>query len=77
MPGARGTLVSAVIGLDLAQRIVPELKAAYFDNDVMVMAHAQSWLTGGSGGTVGNVEADLREPEQTVGCRRRYRRVAT
>jgi hypothetical protein len=47
---------------EVAQRIVPECRVVYVDNDPLVMAHAQGLLTGMLPGTVDYIDADLNEP---------------
>lgn len=47
----------------VAQRIAPDSKVVYCDNDPLVLAHARARLVSGPEGTCEYVEADLREPE--------------
>jgi S-adenosyl methyltransferase len=47
---------------EIAQRIAPDCRVVYADNDPMVMAHARALLTGPAGGSCGHVLADLRDP---------------
>jgi hypothetical protein len=47
---------------EVAQRIVPECRVVYVDNDPLVMAHAQGLLTGTLPGTVDYIDGDLNRP---------------
>jgi SAM-dependent methyltransferase len=47
---------------EVAQRIAPECRVVYVDNDPLVMAHAQGLLTGTLPGTVDYIDADLNRP---------------
>jgi hypothetical protein len=47
---------------EVAQRVVPECRVVYVDNDPLVMAHAQGLLTGMLPGTVDYIDADLNRP---------------
>jgi hypothetical protein len=48
---------------EVAQRIAPDARVVYVDNDPMVMAHARALLTSTPAGRTTYLEADLREPE--------------
>jgi trans-aconitate methyltransferase len=47
---------------DLAQRVAPDARTVYVDNDPLVMTHARALLTGPAGSGTACVEADLRTP---------------
>jgi len=47
---------------EIAQRIAPESRVVYVDNDPMVAAHARALLTSSPEGSCDFVSADLREP---------------
>ena len=47
---------------EIAQRIAPESRVLYVDNDPIVMAHARALTVGTPQGRTGYVEADLRDP---------------
>ncbi|GLZ00754.1 hypothetical protein Acsp02_80060 [Actinoplanes sp. NBRC 103695] len=47
---------------EVAQRIDPEARVVYVDNDPLVMTHARALLTSAKGGATAYLEADLREP---------------
>jgi O-methyltransferase involved in polyketide biosynthesis len=51
---------------EVAQKVAPECRVVYCDNDPMVLTHARALLTGTAQGTCGYVEADLRDPETIV-----------
>ncbi|MPY47913.1 SAM-dependent methyltransferase [Streptomyces acidicola] len=46
----------------IAQRVVPESRIVYVDNDPLVLAHARALLTSTPEGVTNYVDADLREP---------------
>jgi O-methyltransferase involved in polyketide biosynthesis len=48
---------------EVAQRIAPESRIVYVDNDPLVLVHAEALLTSTSPGATHYVEADLRDPE--------------
>ncbi len=48
---------------EVAQRIAPESRVVYVDNDPMVMVHARALLTSSREGRTAYLEADLRDPE--------------
>lgn len=52
---------------EVAQRIAPESKVVYVDNDPMVMVHARALLTSTPEGRTAYVEADVREPSLILG----------
>ncbi|WP_316525876.1 SAM-dependent methyltransferase [Kitasatospora brasiliensis] len=47
---------------ETAQRIRPEARVVYADNDPIVLSHAQALLTGTPGGRTAYVEADVTDP---------------
>jgi O-methyltransferase involved in polyketide biosynthesis len=48
---------------EVAQKIAPDSRVLYVDNDPLVMAHARALLTSSPEGKTAYVEADLRDPE--------------
>ncbi|SNT46721.1 S-adenosyl methyltransferase [Actinacidiphila glaucinigra] len=46
----------------IAQRIVPDARVVYVDNDPVVLAHARALLTSGPEGRTDYIDADLRDP---------------
>ncbi|MEU4245568.1 SAM-dependent methyltransferase [Actinoplanes sp. NPDC026619] len=52
---------------EVAQRIAPDSKVVYVDNDPMVMTHAQALLNSTPAGRTTYLEADLREPSKILG----------
>ncbi|MEV5437743.1 SAM-dependent methyltransferase [Streptomyces sp. NPDC052682] len=50
----------------LAQRIAPESRVVYVDNDPVVLAHARALLTSGPEGRTDYIDADLREPARIL-----------
>ncbi|OHV33651.1 SAM-dependent methyltransferase [Pseudofrankia sp. EUN1h] len=52
---------------EVAQRVAPESRIVYVDNDPLVMAHARALLTGVPEGTTAYLQADLRDPEKILG----------
>jgi hypothetical protein len=48
---------------EVAQRIAPESRIVYVDNDPMVMVHARALLTSTAAGRTSYLQADLRDPE--------------
>ncbi|MGW4638338.1 SAM-dependent methyltransferase [Sphaerisporangium sp. NPDC004334] len=48
---------------EVAQRVAPECRVVYVDNDPLVLAHAQELLTSTPEGMTGYVHADARDPE--------------
>jgi hypothetical protein len=51
---------------EVAQRIAPDARVLYVDNDPIVMAHARALLTGTAQGATSYLEADLREPAKIL-----------
>ncbi|MFD0851086.1 SAM-dependent methyltransferase [Actinomadura adrarensis] len=48
---------------EVAQRVAPEARIVYVDNDPLVLVHARALLTSTPQGATKYVEADLREPD--------------
>jgi hypothetical protein len=48
---------------EVAQRVAPESKIVYVDNDPLVLSHARALLTSTSEGTTSYIHADLRNPD--------------
>ncbi|WP_405865888.1 SAM-dependent methyltransferase [Streptomyces sp. NBC_00005] len=51
---------------EVAQRIAPETRIVYVDNDPVMLAHAAALLTGAPEGSTAYVDADLRDPERIL-----------
>lgn len=47
---------------EVAQRVAPECRVVYVDNDPLVLVHAKALLTGTPQGATDYLHADLREP---------------
>jgi S-adenosyl methyltransferase len=47
---------------EVAQRVAPDSRIVYVDNDPLVLVHAQALLTSTPEGTCHYIDADLREP---------------
>jgi O-methyltransferase involved in polyketide biosynthesis len=56
---------------EVAQRIAPESRVVYVDNDPMVLVHARALLTSHPQGRTDYLDADLREPEKIIEAARR------
>ncbi|CAO5191365.1 O-methyltransferase involved in polyketide biosynthesis [Frankia sp. AiPs1] len=48
---------------EVAQRIAPESRTVYVDNDPLVLVHARALLTSAPGGATAYVDADVRDPD--------------
>jgi O-methyltransferase involved in polyketide biosynthesis len=48
---------------EVAQRVVPDARVVYVDNDPLVLAHARALLTSTPEGTTDYLDADLHEPD--------------
>jgi S-adenosyl methyltransferase len=59
-------LPSAESTHEVAQRIAPDSRVAYADNDPLVLAHARALLTSNPAGRTAYIQADLREPEKIL-----------
>ena len=51
---------------EVAQRVAPESRIVYVDNDPLVLAHARALLTSTAEGACDYVEGDLHAPEQIL-----------
>ncbi|MEO3829588.1 SAM-dependent methyltransferase [Actinomadura sp. B10D3] len=47
---------------EVAQRVAPDARIVYVDNDPLVLAHARALLTGTRQGATDYIDADLRDP---------------
>jgi O-methyltransferase involved in polyketide biosynthesis len=56
---------------EVAQRIAPESRIVYVDNDPLVLVHARALLTGSSDGVTDYVDGDLRDPDAILARARR------
>jgi hypothetical protein len=50
----------------VAQRVAPESRIVYVDNDPLVLAHARALLTSSPKGTTNYVDADMGDPEKVL-----------
>jgi O-methyltransferase involved in polyketide biosynthesis len=48
---------------EVAQRVAPDARIVYVDNDPLVLVHARALLTSSPQGTCDYIDADLREPD--------------
>ncbi|ROO90556.1 S-adenosyl methyltransferase [Actinocorallia herbida] len=51
---------------EVAQRVSPDARIVYVDNDPLVLVHAQALLVGTAEGLTDYIEADVREPERIL-----------
>jgi hypothetical protein len=51
---------------EVAQRVAPESRIVYVDNDPLVLVHARALLTGTPEGVTAYVDADVRDPEKII-----------
>jgi hypothetical protein len=51
---------------EVAQRIAPQSRVVYVDNDPLVMVHARALLTSSQEGRTAYIEADLNDPRQIL-----------
>ena len=51
---------------EVAQRIAPEARICYVDNDPIVLAHARALLTSDPAGATDYVSADFRDPDRIL-----------
>jgi O-methyltransferase involved in polyketide biosynthesis len=56
----------------VAQRVAPECRIVYVDNDPLVLVHARALLAGRPEGATHYVEADLHEPEKIIELAREH-----
>ncbi|WP_182909231.1 SAM-dependent methyltransferase [Microbispora sp. H13382] len=50
----------------VAQRVAPESRVVYVDNDPLVLVHANALLTSSPPGVTDYIEADVREPDKIL-----------
>lgn len=48
---------------EVVQRVTPDARVVYVDNDPLVLAHARALMTGTAEGRTTYIDADMREPE--------------
>src|SRR6266700_6231428 len=51
---------------EVAQRVAPDSRIVYVDNDPLVLVHARALLTSTPQGVTAYVDADLREPKEVL-----------
>ncbi|MFD5448943.1 SAM-dependent methyltransferase [Streptomyces sp. NPDC003470] len=51
---------------ELAQRIAPESRIVYVDNDPLVLTHAEALLTSSEEGACAYIDADVRDPDRIL-----------
>jgi hypothetical protein len=51
---------------EVAQRLAPDARIVYVDNDPLVLTHAQALLTSTPEGTCDYIDADLRDPDHIL-----------
>ncbi|MEV8320182.1 SAM-dependent methyltransferase [Streptomyces sp. NPDC059900] len=51
---------------EIAQRIAPESRIVYVDNDPLVLLHARSLLTGSTLGATDYIDTDVRDPDGVI-----------
>src|SRR5690349_2686123 len=51
---------------EVAQRVAPDARIVYVDNDPMVMAHARALLTSTADGECSYIDADIRDPDKIL-----------
>jgi len=51
---------------EVVQRVAPDARVVYVDNDPIVLAHAQALLTSTPEGTTSYIEADMRDPSSLL-----------
>ncbi|MFI1889282.1 SAM-dependent methyltransferase [Streptomyces jumonjinensis] len=51
---------------EVAQRVAPDARIAYVDNDPLVLAHARALLTSAPQGKTAFIDADLHEPDAVL-----------
>jgi S-adenosyl methyltransferase len=51
---------------EVAQKVAPEARVVYVDNDPIVLVHARALMTGNNAGATAFIEADLREPRKIL-----------
>lgn len=55
---------------ELAQRVAPESRIVYVDNDPLVLVHARALMTSTAEGVTSYVDADVRSPETILAAAR-------
>lgn len=55
---------------EVAQRVAPECRIVYVDNDPLVLAHARALLTSSPAGACDHINADLRDPAAILAAAR-------
>jgi O-methyltransferase involved in polyketide biosynthesis len=55
---------------EVAQRVAPDSRIVYVDNDPLVLAHARALLTSTPQGATTYIDADLREPDKILALAR-------
>jgi S-adenosyl methyltransferase len=56
---------------EVAQRIAPDSRILYVDNDPLVLVHARALLVATDDGTTAYLDADLRDPDRVLASARR------
>ncbi|ELP70471.1 SAM-dependent methyltransferase [Streptomyces turgidiscabies] len=51
---------------EIAQRVAPDARVVYVDNDPLVLTHAEALLTSSSEGVTAYVDADLHDPDAVL-----------
>jgi O-methyltransferase involved in polyketide biosynthesis len=51
---------------EVAQRVAPEARIVYVDNDPLVLSHARALLTSSREGVCNYIDADLRDPDKIL-----------
>jgi hypothetical protein len=51
---------------EVAQRVAPDSRVVYVDNDPLVLAHARALLTSDPAGRTAYIHADLRDPQKII-----------
>ena len=51
---------------EVAQRVAPECRIVYVDNDPLVLVHARALLTSSPEGKTAYIDADLRDPDRIM-----------
>jgi hypothetical protein len=51
---------------EVAQRVAPDSRIVYVDNDPMVLAHARALLTSSTEGRCAYIDADIRDPRNII-----------
>jgi hypothetical protein len=51
---------------EIAQRIAPDARIVYVDNDPIVLVHARTLLTSSSGGVTDYIDADVHDPAAII-----------